>query len=102
MFGREHEWRALSSFATDPRPGAMLGVVRGQHRQGKSFLLRALCEAAGGFYFAADEAGGVELLRALGERLATWLDRPGTSCRDWREAIDALLLLGKDKPVPVV
>jgi hypothetical protein len=35
---------------------ATLGIVSGRRRQGKTFLLRALCEATGGFYFAADEA----------------------------------------------
>ena len=102
MFGRDEEWRALSAFATDPQPGAMLGVISGQQRPGKSFLLRELCHATGGFYFAADEAGDAQSLRMISERLSTYLDMPGIRCGNWHDAVDALLALGKDKPVPVV
>ncbi len=46
MFARDREWEALTRFATDPAPsGARLGVVSGRIRQGKTFLLRALCQA---------------------------------------------------------
>ena len=38
MFDRDVEWMALAAFASDPRPGATLGVVSGR-RQGKTFLL---------------------------------------------------------------
>jgi hypothetical protein len=54
---------------SDERAGATLGIVTGRRRQGKTFLLRALCEAAGGFYFAADEATDGESLHA-GKRVA--------------------------------
>lgn len=50
MFDRDREWAQLAGFATDERPGATLGVVSGRRRQGKSFLLEAVCEQAGGFY----------------------------------------------------
>ena len=53
MFDRDFEWIQLGLFAHDVRPGATLGVVSGRRRQGKTFLLRALCRATGGFYFAA-------------------------------------------------
>lgn len=102
MFGREREWRALSAFATDARPRALLGVVYGPRLQGKSFLLRALCAATGGFYFAADDAGDVESLRGISARLATCHDGPRIRHGGWHDVIDALLALGKDKPVPVV
>ena len=49
MFDRDFEWVELVSFAADARPGATLGVVSGRRRQGKTFLLRALCQATGGF-----------------------------------------------------
>jgi len=43
MFDRDEEWAALCRFAADDRPGATLGVVSGRRRQGKTFLLDALC-----------------------------------------------------------
>ena len=102
LFGREQEWRALSAFVIDPQSRAMLGVISGKNRLGKSFLLRKLCDATGGFYYAADEAGDAQALRMIGERLAAHLDVPGIRCDNWHDAVDALLALGKDKPVPVV
>lgn len=102
MFARDREWRVLSGFATSPRPGATLGVVSGRRRQGKSFLLKALCKATGGFYFAADEATDGDSLRQVSARLAAYLGTPEGIYSDWHDVIDALLLLGKDRPVPVV
>ena len=52
MFDRDFEWVQLSLFTSDAGPGATLGVVSGRRRQGKTFLLRALCQATGGFYVA--------------------------------------------------
>ena len=103
MFDRDFEWMELVSFAADPRPGATLGVVSGRRRQGKTFLLRALCQATGGFYFAAEEAADGESLRRVGSALGAHLGTPAPmEFRDWREVADALLALGHDGPVPVV
>jgi AAA+ ATPase superfamily predicted ATPase len=103
MFDREREWRDLTAFATDPSPGATLGVVSGRRRQGKTFLLRALCQATGGFYFAADEGTDHESLTRLGVVLAEHLDAPAPFAFDsWHPAIDALLALGRERRVPVV
>ncbi|MQY16025.1 hypothetical protein SRB5_62170 [Streptomyces sp. RB5] len=103
MFDREREWSALGAFAGDTRPGAALGIVSGRRRQGKTFLLRALCQATGGFYFAADEAADAESLRRLGAALGEYLGTPTTLVpQDWHEAVDALLALGRERPVPVV
>ncbi|HET8661325.1 MAG TPA: ATP-binding protein [Micromonosporaceae bacterium] len=103
MFDRSREWAALSAFVTDPTAGAMLGVVSGRRRQGKTFLLRALCQATGGFYFAADEATDGESLRRVGTVLAEYLDAPAPFVlADWHQAIDALLALGRDRELPVV
>lgn len=76
MFDRDREWAALTSFAADASPGATLGVVSGRRRQGKTFLLRALCQATGGFYFAADQATDAESLRRLGALVAEHLGTP--------------------------
>jgi AAA+ ATPase superfamily predicted ATPase len=103
MFDREYEWAALSAFATDEARGATLGVVSGRRRQGKTFLLRALCQAAGGFYFAADEAADGESLHRIGAVLAEYLDAPAAlDFSDWHQVIDAVLALGRDRSVPVV
>jgi len=103
MFDRDVEWLELSSFAHDDKPGATLGVVSGRRRQGKTFLLRALCEAIGGFYFAADEATDAESLSRLGTALGGHLGMPSAFRLDsWHEALDALLALGKEEPVAVV
>ncbi|MGH3949709.1 MAG: AAA family ATPase [Pseudonocardiaceae bacterium] len=103
MFDRDFEWSALTRFATDPGPGVTLGVVSGRRRQGKTYLLRALCQALGGFYFAAEEAADAESLRRIGAALAEHIRAPAPFVfADWREAVDALLAIGRDEPVPVV
>nr|WP_203689596.1 ATP-binding protein [Streptomyces sp. SID12488] len=103
MFDRDFEWSALSRFIADPQPGATLGVVSGRRRQGKTFLLDAACRATGGFYFGATEATDAESLRRMGTALTTHV-RPASPFHfaDWSEAVDALLALGSERPVPVV
>src|ERR1700758_201006 len=76
MFDRDVEWMELAALAGDQRAGAPLGVVSGRRRQGKTFLLRALCEATGGFYFAADEATDGESLQQIGGALGAYLKLP--------------------------
>lgn len=103
MFDRDREWAALSHFATDPAAGATLGVVSGRRRQGKTFLLRALCQATGGFYYAAEEATDGESLRQIGAAIADHLGSPAPlALDDWHQVVDTLLALGRDKAVPVV
>ncbi len=103
MFDRDFEWMQVVSFAADSRPGATLGVVSGRRRQGKTFLLRALCQATGGFYFAAEEAADGESLHRIGSDLGAHLGTPAPlEFGDWREVADALLTLSHDGPVPVV
>ncbi|NGM12674.1 ATP-binding protein [Verrucosispora sp. CWR15] len=103
IFDREVEWAELARFATDERPGATLGVVSGRRRQGKTLLLYELARATGGFYFGATEATSTESLRRLGEALGRYTDSPGpVHLADWSSAVDALLALGRSRPVPVV
>jgi hypothetical protein len=103
MFDRDFEWSALSRFVTDAQPGATMGVVSGRRRQGKTYLLDAICQQAGGFYFGATQATEAESLRLFGEALTDHV-RPPTPFHfaDWHEAVDALLALGTRGPVPVV
>ena len=103
IFDRDHEWAALTRFITDDQPGATLGVVSGRRRQGKTFLLDAACRAAGGFYFGATEATDAESLRRISAALTEHV-RPASPYHfaTWAEAVDALLALGSERPVPVV
>ena len=103
MFDRDREWAALTRFAADAQAGATLGVVSGRRRQGKSFLLEGLCEAARGFYFCASEGTEAEALAFLGAALGAFTGSAAPLRLDgWAEAIDALLGLGRDRPMPVV
>lgn len=103
MFDRVDEWAALTRFTGNTQPGATIGVVSGRRRQGKTFLLSALCQATGGFYFAAQETTEAESLRYLGAELGRHTDAPGPiRLADWAEAVDVLLRLGRERAVPVV
>src|SRR5258708_14265058 len=103
MFDREYEWSRLAAFAVDSRAGGELGVVWGRRRQGKTFLLRALCQATGGFYFAADEATDAESLRRIGAALPDHVGAPGPLQFDeWHPVVDALLALGDRGTIPAV
>ncbi|MDT0344561.1 AAA family ATPase [Streptomyces litchfieldiae] len=103
MFDRDREWSALDRFVTDEQPGATLGVVSGRRRQGKTFLLDAICRAADGFYFGATEATDAVSLRRMSAALTEYA-KPATAYHfaDWSEVADALLSLGRERPVPVV
>ncbi|MGO4612725.1 ATP-binding protein [Nocardia sp. 2YAB30] len=103
MFDRAYEWSALTRFVSDEQPGATLGVVSGRRRQGKTFLLEAICKAAGGFYFGATEATEAESLRRISAALTAHV-RPVSPFHfhRWAEVIDTLLSLGIEQPVPVV
>ncbi|MEV0299291.1 ATP-binding protein [Nocardia sp. NPDC050710] len=103
MFDRDREWQALTSFATSGQPNATLGVVSGRRRQGKTFLLEALCEATGGFYFAADQATEAESLRYLAAAVAEFTESPlPIRFDDWRQAVDTLLAVARERELPVV
>ncbi|WP_406284337.1 ATP-binding protein [Embleya sp. NBC_00896] len=103
MFDRDREWAALARFVGNEAPGATLGVVYGRRRQGKTFLLDAVCTATGGFFFAATEATEAETLSRLGAELAQFLGLPSAvGLTDWYQAVDWLLALGRERPIPVV
>lgn len=103
MFDRDREWSALAGFARSGQNGATLGIVSGRRRQGKTFLLEALCREAGGCYFSAEDAAEAESLRYLGITLGRFHGSPGPIyLPDWRAAVDALLRLGRDREIPVV
>ena len=104
IFDRDWEWGQLDRFVSDGQPGATLGIVSGRRRQGKTFLLESMCELTGGFYYAATEAvPRPEALRQLAGAWAAYTSSPGSVYfSDWGQALDALLALASERPVPVV
>ena len=93
----------MTDFVTDDRPEATLGVVSGRRRQGKTYLLRSLAEATGGFFFEAVQATEAESLRMLGADLAAYLEAPAPfSFATWDEALEALLAVGNGEPCAVI
>lgn len=107
VFERHSEWAGLTAFASRPSPHAMLGIVSGRRRMGKTYLLRALVEQCGGFYFGATEATAGESLRQLGAALAAYAgsDVPFTFAT-WDDAVSYLFGLAApergDGPLLVV
>jgi hypothetical protein len=103
MFDRNYEWAELDRFASYAGSEATLGVVSGRRRQGKTFLLDAVCQATGGFYFAASEATEAESLHQFGTALARHLGEPvPRRFTRWDEAIEILMTLASTGPLPVV
>lgn len=104
VYGREREWSSLARFVCDDTGGASLGLVYGRRRQGKSFLLQAICEATGGFYHQALEQESGPALASLGADLGRFTGVPGAiGLRDWGEAVDSLIALGVGRgALPVV
>ncbi|WP_067677288.1 hypothetical protein [Nocardia miyunensis] len=102
-FDREREWKALTGFVTSGQPHATLGVVSGRWRQGKTFPLEALCETAGGFCFAADQATETESLRYFSDAIAEFTGSAlPVSLGDGRQAVDGLLAVTAEREIPVV
>ena len=107
VFGRDAEWAGLASFVTRPATHAMLGVVSGRRRMGKTYLLRALVEQQRGFYFGATAATAGESLRQFGTALASYAGSPSPfSFATWDDAISYLFSLAapnrSDGPLLVV
>ncbi|MET8627313.1 ArsR family transcriptional regulator [Kitasatospora sp. NPDC004669] len=103
LFDRTDEWEALVAFAGDARPGPAVGMVTGPRGQGKTHLLQEFVRATGGFYFGGPEAVEAESLRRLSDELAHHAgEGPPVRWQGWGDALDALLALGADRPVPIV
>lgn len=104
IFDRDHEWSELTRFVSYAGAEPALGIVSGRRRQGKTFLLDAVCAAGRGFYFAATEATEAESLHRLGVELARFLGEPvPRRFTGWIEAIDTLMRLATPgQPIPVI
>jgi AAA+ ATPase superfamily predicted ATPase len=95
LFDREWEWGELARFTDDKRSGITLGIVSGRRRQGKSWLLHALTEATGGFYYEAIDGSESEIVRDLGVKLATFTQAPAPfAFSTMEQALAALVELG--------
>jgi uncharacterized protein len=90
IFDREREWAGLDAFAQNAYPAAMLGVVSGRRRQGKSFLLEALAAATDGLYFPAVEATEAVSLRAFTAALVRQGVSVSRPLQNWDDAIALL------------
>jgi hypothetical protein len=103
MTGRKGEWARLREFATSREPGATLGIVWGRRRTGKSFLLEALVDRIGGFYYEAVRGSSAEALRELGARLAAHQKAAAPlSLENWDAAVAVLLNLGREREIAIV
>lgn len=104
IFDRETEWGHLTAFTAAAAGGRpRLGIISGRRRQGKTYLLQALIEAVGGFYFGATEATAADSLGLFGDALAR---HQQTSLpprfRNWDEAIHYLFTGDRGQPGLVV
>jgi len=91
VFDRGPEWDALTAFVDRPLPHAALGVLSGRRRMGKTYLLRALVEQCGGFYFGATDATEAESLRQFSAALAEYVGSPvAFSFATWDDAVSYL------------
>lgn len=92
VFDRATEWADLVDFVEQRGAGTRLALVRGRRRQGKSYLLRRLADAAGGFYYQAVEEEQSQALAGFGAALGGYLDVPGgrLAIDGWEDALTAL------------
>ncbi|MBO0807717.1 MAG: hypothetical protein J2P32_05370, partial [Actinobacteria bacterium] len=102
VFDRDREWDGLTSFAQNPHPGAMLGVVSGRRRQGKSFLMEALTSATGGLYFPALQQTEALTLRSFTAALIRQGVAVSQPLRSWEDAITLLFSGVRDHPRAIV
>lgn len=95
---REPARRDLAAFAAASLPHAALGLLSGRRRIGKTTLAREV----GDIVHTATDAGHHGSLARLREDLAAHLGAPPPAFTTWPQALDALLALGRDRPLTVV
>ncbi|MFF4624414.1 AAA family ATPase [Nonomuraea jabiensis] len=95
VFDRDREWASLLRFATSPSPDVRLGIVSGRRRQGKTYLLDALVQEFGGFFFTATDETDTEALARFGEALAAQASGAGGrfTFANWNDALARLFAL---------
>jgi hypothetical protein len=91
LHGRDREWDALVDFVGDPSAGAMLDLLYGRRRQGKTLMLELLAEATGGFMFIAREQSDRQNLQDLSAAYAHHASLLASLiCDSWPDVIEAL------------
>jgi len=90
LVDRDLEWVALARFV-ERRQG--LAVVYGPRRVGKSFLLDALCEAAGGYRYQSIAGSAATQLADFGRALGEWLGAGALGLEGWADALERLTRL---------
>lgn len=90
LVDREREWKTLARFAQRRQ---RLAVVYGPRRVGKSFLLDAVCEAAGGYRYQAIAGVAATQLADFGRELGEWLGAGPLQLEGWADALDRLARL---------
>ncbi|HEY5943460.1 MAG TPA: MarR family transcriptional regulator [Solirubrobacterales bacterium] len=93
LVDRDLEWGALRRFL---RREGRLAVVYGPRRVGKSFLLDALCEAAGGHRYQAIAGTAAAQLADFGRELGELFGVGPLQLDSWPDALDRLTRL--DRP----
>ncbi|MFJ2648884.1 ATP-binding protein [Streptomyces sp. NPDC087420] len=94
VLDRDREWRTLNQFLAADDPHLRLGLLSGRRRHGKSFLLRALTERAGGLYLTAvREEGRVSASRRATDAIAAYAGLPDASLEigDWERILATAL-----------
>lgn len=87
LLGRDLEWEALTRFVErDQR----LAVVYGPRRVGKSFLIDALCAAAGGRRYQAITGVSAGQVADFGRQLGEWLGAGPLDLDGWADALERL------------
>jgi len=87
MIDRELEWSTLERFVDR---GQRLAIVYGPRRVGKSFLLDAVCAAAGGRRYQAIGGVAATQLADFARELGEWLGAGPLSVDGWADALDRL------------
>src|SRR5216683_5494161 len=90
VFDRDREWDGLIRFATSTSTDVRLGVVTGRRRQGKTFLLDAVAEAVGGFFYAATDSTETESLASFGQAVAARAGGGRYAFANWDEALERM------------
>ncbi|MDR2985855.1 MAG: ATP-binding protein [Nocardiopsaceae bacterium] len=90
VFDRDREWDALIRFATSASGDVRLGIVSGRRRQGKTYLLDAVADAVGGFFYTATDSTETEALADFGTMLAERTGGGTYAFRNWDEALERL------------
>lgn len=87
LIDREPEWAALERFVERRQ---RLAVVYGPRRIGKSFLIDAVCESAGGRRYQAITGVPATQLADFGRELGAWLGAGPLHLSDWVDAVQRL------------